>query len=97
MFLRVFGHRNPSRDAADHRIEHPVMINEDSILRPVNGASLHHSSHPPQHQRPLGSTRPVAVLSGTTAGGFVLINRSPDTYTRLRPVWARQGSARPER
>ena len=51
------------RGAADHRpYPKPRGDQEDSILRSVNGASLHHSSHPPRHQRRLHSTRPATAL-----------------------------------
>jgi hypothetical protein len=62
-------------------IEDPAVIQKIPSLK---GASRHHSSRPHRHPRRFRSTLPVAALSGATADGFVLINRSP----RLLPAAA---------
>ena len=84
------------RGAADHRLyREPRGDQEDSTLRSVKGAFLHHSSRPPRHQRCLPTTRPVAALSGATVSGSVLIG--PTTHsTPPALTWARHGSARPD-
>jgi len=62
------------------RIEDPVVMpkalrgagpREDSILRSVNGASMHHSSHPPREERHVDGDPTVAAVPGAAPGGLV--------------------------